>query len=126
MKLCNINLLQGEGLIIRAEDSRYPRLIGLAMATSNIEEKLRMCTTRQIEMDYLSQDGTIHLEESADNAIALAKLIRENGLQNRISIKPETPNFDIAGVLETGLLDIVDILAVNPGFGRGNHTRNLL
>ena len=85
-----------------------------------------MCTKRRIEMDYPSQDGTICLEESADDAIALAKLIRENGLQNRISINPETPISDIAGVLETGLLDIVDILAVNSGFGRGNHSRNPL
>ena len=44
------------------------------MTTSDIEEELMMCTKRRIEMDYPSQDGTIRLEESADDAIALAKI----------------------------------------------------
>jgi len=55
--------------------------------------------------------------DSADGVATLAKRIRDKGMRSGISINLETPISDIVDLLEIGLFDIVDILAVNSGFG---------
>ena len=48
-------------------------------------------------------------------AISLAKRIVGSGMKCGISLNPETDVADIYSMLETGLFDVVDLLAVEPG-----------
>jgi ribulose-phosphate 3-epimerase len=50
-------------------------------------------------------------------ATALIESIAEYGMQCGISINPSTPVDVILPLLDTGLVSVVDILAVEPGFG---------
>ncbi|CAB9501180.1 expressed unknown protein (Partial), partial [Seminavis robusta] len=50
-------------------------------------------------------------------AIQLAKAVISSGMQCGVSINPGTDVESIHPLLETGLVDLVDILAVEPGFG---------
>jgi len=52
-----------------------------------------------------------------EKALALAKNIVRSGMHCGISLNPETDVTDIFHLLETGLFDVVDLLAVEPGFG---------
>ncbi|KAL7544514.1 hypothetical protein ACHAWF_007892, partial [Thalassiosira exigua] len=51
------------------------------------------------------------------SAVAAARTITSFGTKCGVSINPETPVTDILGLLDTGLVDLVDVLAVEPGFG---------
>ena len=53
---------------------------------------------------------------SDEEAISILRQIREQGMHGGVSINPETPINDILN-LRSGHCDIVDILAVEPGFG---------
>jgi len=55
--------------------------------------------------------------KNSDEALELAKLIQDYGMESGISINPSTPIKDIEILLESKLFDIIDILAVEPGFG---------
>ncbi len=55
--------------------------------------------------------------ESITSGIALARNITLLGMKCGISINPETNVSDIYSLLDTGMVDLVDILAVEPGFG---------
>ena len=50
-------------------------------------------------------------------AIRLAKFIVEHGMDCGVSINPATSEEEIFPLLETGLISVVDVLAVEPGFG---------
>lgn len=52
-----------------------------------------------------------------DSAVALAKDITLLGMKCGISINPETNVSVIYPLLDTGMVDVVDVLAVEPGFG---------
>lgn len=52
-----------------------------------------------------------------DPAIELAKEITSNGMRCGVSINPSTDVEEIYALLSTGLIDLVDVLAVEPGFG---------
>jgi ribulokinase/ribulose-phosphate 3-epimerase len=52
-----------------------------------------------------------------DDALHLAREIVEAGMKCGISLNPKTDVREIYPLLETGLLDVVDLLAVEPGFG---------
>jgi ribulose-phosphate 3-epimerase len=52
-----------------------------------------------------------------EQAVELAEAIREYGMLCGISINPQTGVEEILPLLESGLVDLVDILAVEPGFG---------
>ena len=54
---------------------------------------------------------------SVDAARALAVEIRKGGCDVGVCIAPETPVSAIAPLLDAGLVDMVDILAVAPGRG---------
>lgn len=54
---------------------------------------------------------------SLDKAVELAQTITSLGMSCGISINPDTSVSEIYPLLETGLVDLVDILAVEPGFG---------
>ena len=54
---------------------------------------------------------------SLDGALEMAKAINEAGMNCGISINPETSEDEIYPLLESGLIDLVDVLAVEPGFG---------
>lgn len=55
--------------------------------------------------------------ESLDSAIEFAKIITSLGMECGVSINPDTAITDIYPLLESGFVDLVDILAVEPGFG---------
>jgi ribulose-phosphate 3-epimerase len=55
--------------------------------------------------------------KNGDEALALAKTIVDSGMMCGVSINPETPVSELYPLLESGVIDLVDILAVNPGFG---------
>mmetsp|Transcript_62482 Transcript_62482/g.141275 ORF Transcript_62482/g.141275 Transcript_62482/m.141275 type:complete len:277 (+) Transcript_62482:48-878(+) len=50
-------------------------------------------------------------------AMDLAEQVGRTGMRCGVCIARETPTEDVARLLESGLVDLVDILAVNPGFG---------
>ena len=52
-----------------------------------------------------------------DAATQLANTVVRTGMKCGISINPNTPYNDILPLLETGVIDVVDCLSVNPGFG---------
>jgi len=55
-------------------------------------------------------------------AMTIAKTIIEHGMQCGISINPDTPVYEIYPLLRSGFVDMVDVLAVEPGFGgQGKH-----
>jgi ribulose-phosphate 3-epimerase len=58
--------------------------------------------------------------ESFEEASILAGSIVEAGMRCGVSIDPKTNVEKLYPVLETGLVDVVDVLAVEPGFG-GQH-----
>mmetsp|Transcript_17887 Transcript_17887/g.26254 ORF Transcript_17887/g.26254 Transcript_17887/m.26254 type:complete len:249 (-) Transcript_17887:95-841(-) len=53
----------------------------------------------------------------AEKAIRLAKQVKDAGMMCGISINPSTDVEDIYALLQTGYVDLVDVLAVEPGFG---------
>jgi ribulose-phosphate 3-epimerase len=54
---------------------------------------------------------------SLNDAVELAQTITSLGMRCGVSINPDTSVSEIYPLLETGLVDLVDILAVEPGFG---------
>lgn len=56
-------------------------------------------------------------DDALGSAIAFAKAIASLGMKCGVSMNPETPVKTIYPLLDTGLVDLVDILAVEPGFG---------
>ncbi len=54
---------------------------------------------------------------SLNEAVELAQTITSLGMSCGVSINPDTSISDIYPLLETGLVDTVDVLAVEPGFG---------
>lgn len=52
-----------------------------------------------------------------NEAVEFAKTVTSLKMKCGVSINPDTPLSEIFPLLETGLVDLVDILAVEPGFG---------
>ena len=52
-----------------------------------------------------------------NTAIAFAKEINSLKMKCGISINPDTPITSLYPLIDTGLVDLVDVLAVEPGFG---------
>jgi ribulose-phosphate 3-epimerase len=85
---------------------------------------LHMCVERParyvIPMKKAGADSFIfQWEAMADvvEAIQLAQEVIDSGMQCGVSINPSTSIRDIFPLLKTGLVSIVDVLAVEPGFG---------
>mmetsp|Transcript_14172 Transcript_14172/g.29332 ORF Transcript_14172/g.29332 Transcript_14172/m.29332 type:complete len:225 (-) Transcript_14172:302-976(-) len=55
--------------------------------------------------------------DSLEQALDICHDIEESGMECGISINPSTQVEDIYPLLESGLIKVVDILAVKPGFG---------
>lgn len=55
--------------------------------------------------------------QSIDEASEIIKEVIQSGMKCGISINPSTPLDDIYPLLEPGLIDVVDVLSVEPGFG---------
>jgi ribulose-phosphate 3-epimerase len=55
--------------------------------------------------------------DGLDSAIRLSEKVVKSGMHCGISINPSTSIEDICPLLERGLIHVVDILAVEPGFG---------
>lgn len=55
--------------------------------------------------------------KSPEEAFALVHGIVDAGMKCGVSINPETPVDDLFPLLSSGLVDMVDVLAVRPGFG---------
>ena len=71
--------------------------------------------TRIIFMwEAMGRDGG---DAPLSSATAFAQLLHSLELKCGVSINPETPVADIYPLLDSGLVDLVDILAVEPGFG---------
>lgn len=56
-------------------------------------------------------------------AVAFARTITNLGMKCGVSINPETPVTSILPLLDTELVDLVDVLAVEPGFGGQNFNK---
>jgi ribulose-phosphate 3-epimerase len=63
---------------------------------------------------------------SVDDAIHLAREIVDAGMKCGISLNPKTDVQEIYPLLEAGLLDVVDLLAVEPGFGGQKFQQSVL
>mmetsp|Transcript_13594 Transcript_13594/g.25535 ORF Transcript_13594/g.25535 Transcript_13594/m.25535 type:complete len:177 (-) Transcript_13594:6261-6791(-) len=59
----------------------------------------------------------IEATSSSEEAINLGKAIKMSGMQAGISINPSTPLERIKPLLAANLFDVIDVLAVEPGFG---------
>ena len=59
-------------------------------------------------------------------ATDLARSVIGTGMRCGVSISPSTPVADIVPLLESGLIDTVDVLAVEPGFGGQPFQRSAL
>jgi ribulose-phosphate 3-epimerase len=68
----------------------------------------------------------IEATSQMEDAIALAQLVVDAGMQCGISLNPATRVEAIVPLLETGLVSVVDILAVEPGFGGQDFQRTAL
>lgn len=63
---------------------------------------------------------TFHLEavgNDCNQAIELAKVIRDQGMDVGISIKPKTPMSAVEAALDSGLFRTLLVMTVEPGFG---------
>jgi ribulose-phosphate 3-epimerase len=85
---------------------------------------LHMCVDRPARyitpMKEAGADSFIFQWEATEDvveAIQLAKAVVDAGMQCGVSINPTTPAKDLYPLLKTGLVSIVDVLAVEPGFG---------
>lgn len=58
-----------------------------------------------------------NLDDPCVEAVGLAKSVIDHGMECGISINPSTMVEDILPLLKSGLIAIVDILSVEPGFG---------
>lgn len=56
-------------------------------------------------------------ENQLGRATKLATAVIDSGMQCGVSINPETEAEAIYSLLQTGSIDLVDVLAVEPGFG---------
>ena len=63
-----------------------------------------------------SSQFTFHIEATQD-ARQLAALIRKHGMQVGVSVKPKTPVSTLFSLVEEGLVDMVLVMTVEPGFG---------
>lgn len=64
-----------------------------------------------------SNEGGGDNSDALSSAIAFARTITSLGMKCGVSINPETSVTTIYPLLDTGLVDLVDVLAVEPGFG---------
>lgn len=64
--------------------------------------------------------------DDAESAIELALEIRTAGMACGVSLDPATPVEEIFSLLATNLVDLVDVLAVDPGFGGQTFQRRVL
>lgn len=102
--------------MVKAVNNRFP----------NLFLDIHLCVVRPSRfVEAMSEAGANRLifqwEAMGDHplqaAIELAKHINEHGMKCGISLNPSTDLKEIFPLLQTGLVDLVDILAVEPGFG---------
>lgn len=72
------------------------------------------------QWEGLSKLGRLH------KAIFLAKTILQHKMQCGVSVNPRTPVEEIFPILEMGLISVVDVLAVEPGFGGQSFQNHVL
>lgn len=100
----------------------------MVKAMRNVSDKIYMdihlCVDRPRRyVESLAQAGAnciifqIEATNSVEEAIQLGKAIKRDGMQAGISINPLTPLERITPLLPTNLFDVIDVLAVEPGFG---------
>lgn len=59
---------------------------------------------------------TFHIEAAKD-PVALIQLIRDNGMQVGVALKPKTPASAVFDLIDADLVDMVLVMTVEPGFG---------
>eukprot|EP01108_Squamamoeba_japonica_P007858 TRINITY_DN6814_c0_g1_i1.p1 TRINITY_DN6814_c0_g1~~TRINITY_DN6814_c0_g1_i1.p1 ORF type:complete len:206 (+),score=44.48 TRINITY_DN6814_c0_g1_i1:88-618(+) len=59
---------------------------------------------------------TFHVEAVKD-AAAIAKAIRDAGMRAGVAVKPKTDGKDVYALCDAGLVDMVLVMTVEPGFG---------
>lgn len=64
-----------------------------------------------------NKDGDDNNAAALSSAIAFARTITSLDMKCGVSINPETDVTSIYPLLDTGMVDLVDVLAVEPGFG---------
>ena len=113
-------------------DSPYALTFGPQMVKAisrrcpNLTLDIHLCVDRPSRfVKAMAEAGASRLIfqwEATDNnqlqsAIELAKRVNESGMKCGVSINPSTDVQEILPLLQTGLVDLVDVLAVEPGFG---------
>lgn len=102
--------------MVRAIVNRFP---GLTL-------DIHLCVDRPARfIDAMAEAGASRLVfqweamgvNQLQSAVEFAKLVRESGMKCGVSINPATDVQEIFPLLQTELIDLVDILAVEPGFG---------
>lgn len=102
--------------MVKAISSRFPSLtldIHLCVSRPSrfIEAMSDSGATRLIFQWEAMGDGQLQ------SAVEFARHALEKGMKCGVSIDPSTNIEEILPLLQTGLIDLVDILAVEPGFG---------
>jgi ribulose-phosphate 3-epimerase len=78
-------------------------------------------------MKCLAEDGSDGRPlDHLNKAVQLAKAVHEAGMKCGVSINPGTNETEIYPLLETGMVDLIDVLAVEPGFGGQRFQANAL
>jgi len=85
---------------------------------------LHMCVERPARyVETMAQAGAsrfifqLEAMRSSNDAVALCQAIVDSNMEAGISINPETPLDDLFPLLKSNAVRVVDVLAVNPGFG---------
>lgn len=59
---------------------------------------------------------TFHIE-ATDDAAAICEAVRAAGMQVGVALKPKTPASSVFSLIDAGLVDMVLVMTVEPGFG---------
>ena len=115
---CVVNLIHHIKLTIHLDPVKFPKALVSAGASR---------ITFQLESVYEFQSGDLVKTAARQYALTLAREIRASGVKCGVCIKPSTPveelefllteNFENGVNNATSLIDLVDVLAVSPGFG---------
>jgi len=125
MSRLHVDIFDGVGVDSPTSFTFGPQMVAaIRKCSKDAFLDLHMCVDRPLRyvrpMAEAGADCFIFQWEAMDDlvqAIDLAREVKEAGMECGVSINPGTAMSELYPLLMTGLISIVDILAVEPGFG---------